>query len=144
MVGQANFSHKELQNKSCNDIQDMIVTQKGINWNDFPIYQKRGSCVVRNKIILESEGVKETCMLRDMNRDIDQTLWYVALAQDLRKCGTKVATNIIIDYVVDGKVIHNMNENWLNDKFDYWFWNPYFDGHWDYQNAEKRFKKYIG
>ena len=34
MVGQANFSHKELQNKSCNDIQDMLMTQKGINWND--------------------------------------------------------------------------------------------------------------
>ena len=47
MVGQANFSHKELQNKSCNDIQDMLMTQKGINWNDFPTYQKRGSCVVK-------------------------------------------------------------------------------------------------
>ncbi|MBD5534592.1 MAG: hypothetical protein HDQ99_02815 [Lachnospiraceae bacterium] len=51
MVGQANFSHKELQNKSCNDIQDMLMTQKGINWNDFPTYQKRGSCVARNKYI---------------------------------------------------------------------------------------------
>lgn len=41
------------------------MTQKGINWNDFPAYQKRGSCVVRNKIVLELDGVKETCMLRD-------------------------------------------------------------------------------
>ena len=47
MVGQAYFSHKELQNKSCNDIQDMLMTQKGINWNDFPTYQKRGSCCIR-------------------------------------------------------------------------------------------------
>jgi tRNA(His) 5'-end guanylyltransferase len=36
MVGQANFPHKDLQGKSCNDIQDMLMTQKGINWNDFP------------------------------------------------------------------------------------------------------------
>lgn len=50
MVGQANFSHKELQNKSCNDIQDMLMTQKGINWNDLPIYQKRGSCCVKKEI----------------------------------------------------------------------------------------------
>lgn len=49
MVGQANFSHKELQNKSCNDIQDMLMTQKGINWNDFPTYQKRGTCVVKSE-----------------------------------------------------------------------------------------------
>ena len=47
MVGQANFSHKELQYKSCNDIQDMLMTQKDINWNDFPTYQKRGSCVIK-------------------------------------------------------------------------------------------------
>lgn len=56
MVGQANFSHKELQNKSCNDIQDMLMTQKGINWNDFPTYQKRGSCCVRNHMISEPYG----------------------------------------------------------------------------------------
>lgn len=49
MVGQANFSHKELQNKSCNDIQDMLMTQKDINWNDLPIYQKRGSCCIKTE-----------------------------------------------------------------------------------------------
>lgn len=49
MVGQANFSHKELQNKSCNDIQDMLMTQKGINWNDLPTYQKRGSCCIKTE-----------------------------------------------------------------------------------------------
>lgn len=68
MVGQANFSHKELQNKSCNDIQDMLMTQKGINWNDLPTYQKRGSCCVRNKIVIESDGVMETAQLRDTSK----------------------------------------------------------------------------
>lgn len=56
MVGQANFSHKELQNKSCNDIQDMLMTQKGINWNDLPTYQKRGSCCVKKEIENKSTG----------------------------------------------------------------------------------------
>ena len=46
MVGQANFSHKELQNKSCNDIQDMLHEQKGINWNDYPTVCKRGSACI--------------------------------------------------------------------------------------------------
>ena len=75
MVGQANFSHKELQNKSCNDIQDMLVTQKGINWNDFPIHQKRGSCAVRNKIILESNETTEKIMLRDSSKSENE--WIV-------------------------------------------------------------------
>lgn len=47
MVGRAFFSHKELYKKSRNDIQDMLMTQKGINWNDFPTYQKRGSCCIK-------------------------------------------------------------------------------------------------
>ena len=47
MVGQANFSHKELQNKSCNQIQEMLFQEKGINWNDFPTHLKRGSCCVK-------------------------------------------------------------------------------------------------
>lgn len=68
MVGQANFSHKELQNKSCNDIQDMLMIQKGINWNDLPTYQKRGSCCVRNKIVIESDGVIVTAQLRDTSK----------------------------------------------------------------------------
>lgn len=47
MVGQANFSHKELQSKSCEKIQDMLMLEKGINWNDFPTTQKRGSCCTK-------------------------------------------------------------------------------------------------
>ena len=61
MVGRANFSHKELQNKSCNDIQDMLMTQKGINWNDLPTYQKRGSCCVKENHFIENEKGTQIC-----------------------------------------------------------------------------------
>ena len=47
MVGQAKFSHKELQHKTCNMIQDMLHEQRGINWNDFPTHKKRGSCCIK-------------------------------------------------------------------------------------------------
>ena len=46
-VGQANFSSKELHKKSTKDIQDMLMTQKGINWNDYVTTLKRGSCCVK-------------------------------------------------------------------------------------------------
>lgn len=49
MVGQANFSHKELQNKSCNDIQNMLLTKKDINWHKLEIYKKRGSCCIKEE-----------------------------------------------------------------------------------------------
>ena len=49
MLGQSEFSHKELHNKSCNDIQDMLMIQKNINWNNLETTKKRGSCCIRNK-----------------------------------------------------------------------------------------------
>ena len=64
MVGQANFSHKELQNKSCNMIQDMLMTQKGINWNDLPTYQKRGSCCIKEEYQNENVDIKDGASIR--------------------------------------------------------------------------------
>lgn len=58
MLGQCNFSHKELQDKSCNDIQDMLMTQKGINFNDMPVEFKRGVCCRKDqdgKWVLDKE-----------------------------------------------------------------------------------------
>lgn len=51
MVGQANFSHKELQNKSCNDIRNMLITEKNIDWDEYPTTQKRGSCCIKQENI---------------------------------------------------------------------------------------------
>ena len=58
MVGQANFSHNELQEKTCNMIQDMLMEQKGINWNDLPAYLKRGTAVTKEECFLESKGMR--------------------------------------------------------------------------------------
>jgi tRNA(His) 5'-end guanylyltransferase len=52
-VAQFYFSHKELDKKSTSDQQDMLMTQKGINWNDYPTRLKRGTCCVRKKVIKE-------------------------------------------------------------------------------------------
>lgn len=59
MVGQANFSHKELQNKSCNMIQEMLFSEKGINWNDYPTYLKRGSCCIKTTIQNPNVDIKD-------------------------------------------------------------------------------------
>jgi tRNA(His) guanylyltransferase len=49
MLGQYHFSHKQLHKKSCNDIQDMLMIEKKVNWNDCPAGFKRGRCVVREE-----------------------------------------------------------------------------------------------
>lgn len=50
MVAQANFSHKQLQNKSCDKLQEMLWQEKNINWNDFETVKKRGSCCTKTGI----------------------------------------------------------------------------------------------
>lgn len=50
MVAQTNFSHKELQGKSCNEMQNMLLTKRNINWNDFSTPEKRGSCCIKDGI----------------------------------------------------------------------------------------------
>jgi len=45
-VAQTLYSHKELNGKNMNVQQEMIF-QKGINWNDYPAKNKRGRMIVR-------------------------------------------------------------------------------------------------
>ena len=66
MVGQANFSHKELQKKSCNMIQEMLFAEKGINWNDYPTHLKRGSCCIKTTIQNPNIDIKDGAYLKSV------------------------------------------------------------------------------
>lgn len=47
MLGQANFPHKELQNKTSSQIKEMLIVDKEIMWEDLPIHLQRGSCCIK-------------------------------------------------------------------------------------------------
>lgn len=47
MVAQSKFSHKELQGKSCAELQEMLMATYGINWNNYLTDCKRGSACIR-------------------------------------------------------------------------------------------------
>lgn len=57
-VGQANFSHNQLHGKNCSNIQDMLMLEKGINWNDYPTHLKRGSCCIKKPFKI-NEGTEQ-------------------------------------------------------------------------------------
>lgn len=48
-LAQANFSHKSLQGLNVNQVQDKLVNEKGINWNDQPTEFKRGTCCIKTE-----------------------------------------------------------------------------------------------
>ena len=72
-AAQALYSHKELHNKNQNDLQEMIF-QKGINWNNYEVWQKRGSCIYKmpdTKIVTFMD--KRTNTLE--NKEVDVMEW---------------------------------------------------------------------
>lgn len=48
-LAQTLFSQAALTGKNCIQVQDMLWSQYGINWNDLPTDQKRGACCYRTK-----------------------------------------------------------------------------------------------
>jgi tRNA(His) 5'-end guanylyltransferase len=53
MAGREYFSHKELQNKNCKEIQEMLFQLKDINFDKYPIVRKRGFCVIDGEVDLD-------------------------------------------------------------------------------------------
>ena len=48
-LAQHYFSHKELQGLNCNQLQDKLMTEKHVNWNDLPTIYKRGCCCIKDE-----------------------------------------------------------------------------------------------
>ena len=82
-------------------------------------------------------------LLKAMNRSVNATNKAIELIKELREKGVITATNIIIDYTVGDKLYENHDKEKLEEVFDYYSWNPYFDGNFDMERAKERFKKYI-
>lgn len=50
MAARAVFSHNELHGVSTGEMQELLF-QKGINWNDYPAFFKRGTYIQRRKVL---------------------------------------------------------------------------------------------
>lgn len=47
MLAQSHFSHNSLENMNGSQMQDRLMLEKGVNWNDLPAKYKRGTYVKR-------------------------------------------------------------------------------------------------
>lgn len=77
MVGRAKFGHKELKYKSRIEIQDMLINQKHIDWNNLPTYQKRGSCVIYKQKEKAWMIDKNIPIFKDSGREYVDQLVYI-------------------------------------------------------------------
>ncbi|TCP69128.1 tRNA(His) guanylyltransferase Thg1 family protein [Baia soyae] len=51
MLAQSQFTQRELNGLDGKQLQDKLMLEKGMNWNDLPIWQKRGVCITKQEFV---------------------------------------------------------------------------------------------
>ena len=67
-MGQAHFSHKELMNKNCENIKQMLV-EKNLKWESIPISYQRGICVVKKPTKVKTQIDMKAMTYMEMTRN---------------------------------------------------------------------------
>ena len=67
LAGQAYFSHKQLQNKNCDQIQEMLWQEHQVNWSKYPTWFKNGVAIYKQprKIYHQNEDGMQSFIVRD-------------------------------------------------------------------------------
>lgn len=76
MVGQANFSHRELQNKSCKDIKNMLLEQRYLNWDRLPEDYKWGSTCIKTSPKEEVIDIP-TATEKRLRMVVNRSSWFI-------------------------------------------------------------------
>lgn len=80
MAAQAHFSHKQLHGKSSGEMQDMLWSRHGVNWNNYDPKFKRGS-LVSSKLELDSvEYVDKRSGETRVAANVERRVWMVDAA----------------------------------------------------------------
>ena len=60
MAGQSMFSHKQLHGVSCDQIQEKMFKEKGVNFNNYQTYEKRGTVIRKEeyKLFVPDESTR--------------------------------------------------------------------------------------
>ncbi len=99
MAAQSKFSHKELQGKSSSDMQEMLFTLKGINWNDYPTSCKNGTMVTKKMVLMKNIEPK-----KGQPEIYNRSSWYPEGAQNFRKMLPKflpvIKTELEVDEII--------------------------------------------
>jgi tRNA(His) 5'-end guanylyltransferase len=67
-MGQAHFSHKELMNKNCENIKQMLV-EKNLKWESIPVSCQRGICVIKKPTKVKTQIDMKAMTYMEMTRN---------------------------------------------------------------------------
>ena len=67
-VAQYYFSHNSIQKLNSKQLQNKLLMEKDVNWNDYPIPCKRGTCVVKRPTEIP---------VKDSDQTITRMKWFI-------------------------------------------------------------------
>lgn len=70
MVGRVYFSDNELYKQGTSDIQEMLFSKFGVNWNDLETYKKRGTCIIKEKQL-------STININGEDKEVERNVWTI-------------------------------------------------------------------
>lgn len=72
MLTRKYYSQKDMENKGCEDMHEMLYT-KGDNWNNLPTYLKRGRCIIKKpeNILVDNKHFKGKVVRNKWTIDLD-------------------------------------------------------------------------
>lgn len=78
MAAQYYFSHNELQGLNCNELQNKLLTEKNVNWNNYPTSCKRGSCILKKDIkVLVNTNFNYDCEKEPNFQEVIRKKWII-------------------------------------------------------------------
>lgn len=68
LLGQANFSHNQLQGKNCDEIQEMLWQEHSINWSKEPEWFKNGVAIYKKPMKVTHIAPNDTVVTVERNK----------------------------------------------------------------------------
>ena len=85
MVAQHYFSQKRLHNKNTKVMQEMLMSEKGVNWNDTPVKFKRGIAIYKRPEMIKTEHEGQTIEVERAKSFIDNEMPILTQDRDFIK-----------------------------------------------------------
>jgi tRNA(His) 5'-end guanylyltransferase len=99
MAAQHYYSHSELMGKNGSDKQEMLF-QKGVNWNDYPTFFKRGTYVQRRRVLtpFTSEEIEKLPQKHNARKDPNFAIerWVIDIVELPKLSSIENSVDVII------------------------------------------------
>lgn len=77
MAAQAHFSHQQLHGKSTGDMQELLWSERGVNWNDYPDGFKRGRVVIQGTTTADIVYTDKRTGQERLAAGVERSIWEI-------------------------------------------------------------------